>query len=335
MQNTFKHIISYQYDEHVAGPDITEDIVLIEDHFPYYDIDYNSSREDLCKKHYGQNMLLENCEDPDSKTWIYDSYLYVDSTKNNIYIPSLTLNIKGFENLDPVKLHRKYKFICLNNRARFHRILSSTWINENFASDEYYYTANFNAKQDGITAHLRFIDHLGPGLPKRVVNLDGNNYILTAKFFKDTFYPFASDSVFSIVNEVSFFEHACHLSEKTLWAILGCNIPIVSGYGMATYMERIGFDMFRDIVNYSSEFIKDPFLRTQRLLDDNLEVLKNAHDVLTPEILQRTEHNYQLLQREDITKHAVERLNTPKMLAKLDEILYNNEYINNCYTGYR
>lgn len=334
MQNTFKHIISYQYDEHIIGPDITEDIILLEDHFPYYKIENNLSREDQCAKHYGQNMLLENCHDPHSKIWIYDSYLYSDSTKNNIYIPNLTLNVQGYKNNESPKIDRKYKFICLNNKPRFHRVLSSVWINKNFISGEYYYTANFNSD---IPQFLEFIDFPGPGLPKRVVDLPLGDFmeINTAKFFKDTFYPHASNSVFSIVNEVSFFEHACHLSEKTLWAILGYNIPIVSGYGMATYMERIGFDMFRDIVNYSSEFIKDPFLRTQRLLDDNLEVLKNAHDVLTPEILQRLEYNYHLQQRAEITKHAVEKLNTPEMLAKLDEILYNIEHMKNTYNRYR
>ena len=333
LPNTFREIVGHQY----RGESITQDCVLLVDHFPYYEIDYNQSRAALCKKHYGQNMLVDNCIDPDSTTWIYDSYMYVDTTKNNIYIPSFTLNIDGYENSDPAKLDRKYKFICLNNKPRLHRILASSWIHKNFTPDEYYYTANFNIKEDGISEHLNFVDAIGPGLPRKVKNLivgAAGAATATASIFKDTFYPFASDSVFSIVNEVSFFEHACHLSEKTLWAILGYNIPIVSGYAMATYMERIGFDMFTDIVDYSSEFIKDPFLRTQRLLNDNLEVLKNAHDVLTPEILERLEHNSSFLQRTDINKQCTTLLNSSKMLAKLDEIMYNNEYMQS-YQGYR
>jgi len=103
---------------------------------------------------------------------------------------------------------------------------------------------------------------------------------------------------------------------------------------MCNSMERVGFDMFTDIVNYSSQYIKDPFERTWQLLNDNKQVLYNAHDIICPDIIERLEDNRRFLQRADINKHCTTLLNSSEMLAKLDEIMYNNEYMQS-YQGYR
>jgi len=329
LPNTFREIVGHQY----RGESITQDCVLLVDHFPYYEIDYNQSRAALCKKHYGQNILVDNCIDPDSTTWIYDSYMYVDTTKNNIYIPSFTLNLQGFTDTTPAKHSRKYKFCSYNNKPRFNRILASSWINANFDSKDYHYTACFNTETSGITGHKLFVDSIGPGLPYKELGTASDVFV-PGNVFEKLFYPYMSNSVFNIVNEVSFFETACHISEKTLWSILAYNIPIVSGYAMCNSMERVGFDMFTDIVNYSSQYIKDPFERTWQLLNDNKQVLYNAHDIICPDIIERLEDNRRFLQRADINKHCTTLLNSSEMLAKLDEIMYNNEYMQS-YQGYR
>lgn len=321
MRSTFKHINGPEHDDQISGPKINSDVVLVCDHLPYYAVDYNLDRVSNCVKHFGQNMLLDNCLNPDNTIWIYDRYLQVESTRNNICLPDFTFFITTFDNPEPIKTQRKYKFISFNNKPRHHRILTSAWINKNFKPDDYFYTCVFNAEDEGITSHLQFIDNPGPGLPKK--SIKSTNDIIHGNIFRDAFYPVACDSVFNIVNEVSFFEHASSLTEKTLWAILSYNIPIISGYGMASCMEQVGFDMFRDIVDYSSEYEKDPFVRTQHLLNSNHEVLENAHDFLTPEIISRLEYNFELLRTKDINRHAVEKLNSPEMLVKLDEIMYN------------
>lgn len=323
----FKIINGPDYAYNNSGPYIDSDIVLVRDHFPDYPVEYEEGRE-FNYNRLKQNMLLENCINPDDTIWIYDSYLNVDSTKNNIYIPYLHFN-PDFYNPLPIKHSRKYKFISLKNKARFHRIITSAWINKNFENSDYFYTACFNVDEDGIGAHLHFIDHLGPGLPTKEI---GSRHVIpNGVGFRDDFYEYGIDSVFSIVTEPAFWEDASHLSEKTEWAILSYNIPIVSGYGFAHYMEQAGFDMFTDIVNYSSQWEKDPWIRSSRLLDDNLDLLNNAHDILNKEVLVRLQENYNLLTKSNITKQMIHKLNSPEMIAKLEEIMYNINFMQENY----
>tara|TARA_B100001057_G_scaffold108359_1_gene106123 strand:- start:677 stop:1666 length:990 start_codon:yes stop_codon:yes gene_type:complete len=318
LRSTFKEIEGSDYNEET----INSNFVLVVDHFSYYDIDYSKSKEELLLQNIGQNKLIDNCIDPKHTTWLYDSYIYVEDNFDKIYIPIMDLNIKQFNNSDKPKLSRKYKFVTFNNKARFHRIIASSWINQNFESKDYFYTAGFNVEDEGIGEHLLFINELYPGLPKKLIGADPFESP-TADTFLDVFYPHASDAVFNIVNDVSFWEYGCHLSEKTFWSFLAYNIPIISGYGMATSMERIGFDMFTDIVNYTSEFITNPFDRTFRLLNDNKDILKNAHEIVTNDIIKRLEFNRSLLLKHNIREIAIKKLNTPKMIDKLDELVYN------------
>jgi len=314
-------------------PIIKEDIVFVCDCLPEYYLDNKLGKNPLLDKQLGKNMLVDTQTNPKDKIWIYDGYLYLDDNMNNIFAPVMDLTIEDFNENDKPSLSRKYKFVTFNHKPRLHRIIASSWINQNFDNNEYFYTAGFNVEQENLRDHLPFIDNLYEGLPMKMIGPDPNNGI-TKDIFVDIFYPYAKDSVFNIVNEVGFWEYGCHLSEKTFWALLSHNIPIVSGYAMATSMERIGFDMFTDIVDYTSEFIKDPFERTYRLLNDNKDVLKNAHNILTKDILKRLEYNKTLLLKPDISQIAINNLNTPDMVKKLKEILYNNiTYMTKFYQG--
>ena len=96
---------------------------------------------------------------------------------------------------------------------------------------------------------------------------------------------------------------------------------------MATYMQKIGFDMFTDIVDYSSEFIENPFDRTFKLLNDNKQILDNAHDILSADILDRQKYNKSFLLKKDLKNTAIQKLNSPKMIAKLEELCYNNRML--------
>jgi len=322
LQSTFKFINGPAYSIHNQEP-IDSDVVFLQDHFPDYPVDYNKSKEELLKTHIGHSVFHDNCINPKDKIWIYDSYLYLNDNFDNIYLPIMDLNIHNYFNNDSPKIKRRYKFVTFNNKSRFHRIIASSWINENFKPNEYFYTSGFNAEQDGITEHLLFIDKLYPGLPEKIIGPDPSIND-GGDIFTKYFYPHSSDAVFNIVNDVSFWELGCHLSEKTFWSFLSYNIPIVSGYGMAKSLEAIGFDMFTDIVNYSSQFTENPFVRTFQLLNNNKQVLENAFDILDSSILERLGHNKNLLLNPDIQKIAIKNINSPKMLAKFEELCYND-----------
>lgn len=319
---------SYKF---INGPDIieplsiTEDCVIVSDAIPCYRHTNNYKKQ----KSF---MLFEKCIS--NPIWVYDMYLHVANTKNNIYIPNLKY-VYNFSNSLPIKNNRYYKFVTLNSKPRLHRILCSAWINNHFDLTEFFYTMKFNVEADNITEHLNYTDYPGPGLPFKEINEnlqneDGND-IADFNIFKEYFYEHSIDSVFNLVNETSFWEDGCSFNEKTAYAFLCYNIPIVSGYGAAHSLERIGFDMFTDIVDYSSQWEKNPFIRTNKLLNDNLAVLKDAHNILNKDILHRLERNYNLVNHQDINNIAINKLNAPKQVELLQDILYN---INKLREGY-
>ena len=318
--NTFKYIDGPSITEPIS---ITEDCVIVSDSIPCYQQinDYEKQKSFL---------LLEKCtSDP---VWVYDMYLHVANTKNNIYMPSIQY-VRNFNNYYPVKETRKYKIVTLNVRPKLHRIMCSSWLNQNFTSDEFFYTACFNVEDENITEHLQYIDYPGPGLPHKEIDknltwdLDG----ASAEIFTDYFYEPASDSVFNIINETSFWEDGCSYNEKTNYAFLSYNIPIVTGYMAAHSLERIGFDMFTDIVNYDSQWETNPFTRSSRLLNDNLNIIKDAHNILNKDILYRLECNYNLINQPDINNIAINKLNEPKQIELLQDIMYNIEKAKESY----
>ena len=64
-------------------------------------------------------------------------------------------------------------------------------------------------------------------------------------------------------------------------------------------------------------------MRTNKLLDDNLAVLKDAHNIFNKDILYRLESNYNLVNQKDINKIAINKLNDPKQIELLNDIMYN------------
>lgn len=70
--------------------------------------------------------------------------------------------------------------------------------------------------------------------------------------------PVYSDCDVNIVTETQYYESPGIISEKTLMAFLGLQVPIVIGYpGIITHCEQLGFDMFRDVVDTDYEFAND------------------------------------------------------------------------------
>ena len=322
--NTFKVVTAEDYDHSKDAPVIDAELLWIEDHIPHYEIDYNLSRQEKYSKYVGQNMYLENLKDPENCYYVYSCYFNVENPGQNLYWYSFP-NIPEVDTKQLTK--RKYKFICLQSKPRMHRIITSSWLNENFNKEEFYYTINFNVEQEGIAVHLQFIDDLYPGLPVHFIEeVDYSNKIandLSVDKFYRLFYPYSSNAIFNIVTEPEFFIHGYHHSEKTDQAFLSYNIPIVHGYSACDSIKKIGFDMFEDIVNYSSQYIKDPFERTFRLLNDNKEILKNAHDILTTEVMQRLEYNNKLIRNKDINNDLLYKLNDKSNIELFKEIAYN------------
>ena len=78
------------------------------------------------------------------------------------------------------------------------------------------------------------------------------------------------ETAVEIVNETTSNHPGTHCTEKFLNSVYGFNIPIVLGpKGVVRYLEDLGFDMFRDIVDHSYDEIESPGYRIL------LAILKN------------------------------------------------------------
>ena len=55
-------------------------------------------------------------------------------------------------------------------------------------------------------------------------------------------------------------------------------------------------------------------LRSARLLNDNPNIIKDAHNILNKDILYRLECNYNLINQPDINKIAINKLNESNKL---------------------
>lgn len=85
------------------------------------------------------------------------------------------------------------------------------------------------------------------------------------------------NSFVELIAETYYAEPSFMLTEKTLNSVYGCNFPIFVGpVGAVEYLESIGFDMFRDIVNQDYDSITDPFMRLQTAVDSNVSLLRGT-----------------------------------------------------------
>jgi hypothetical protein len=102
-------------------------------------------------------------------------------------------------------------------------------------------------------------------------------------------YVYSNTSI-NIVTETQYSECPGIISEKTLFAFLAQQVPIVIGYkGIVDDCESLGFDMFRDIVDTSYDHQTDTS-RWRNAIDFNKKLLCGKIDL---DVNQRLEKNLQ------------------------------------------
>ena len=105
-------------------------------------------------------------------------------------------------------------------------------------------------------------------------------------------YVYSNTSI-NIVTETQYTECPGIITEKTLFAFLAQQIPIVIGYqGIVDDCESLGFDMFRDIVDTSYDQQTD-MNRWRNALDFNRKLLKGKISI--PDVKQRLENNLEVV----------------------------------------
>lgn len=296
LSHTFKECLP----DAQADMPIDVDIGFVIDHLPDKYVDYHKTRDELCAIHYGSNPLVE--QGPNT-AFVYEQYVDMAHAGNKLFVCETISHIQDIETGNaPVK---EFKFSAWLNKPREHRIVLSSWLNENFTIDDNWeYTSSFNVEQEHITLHTLFIGDIYPGLPVR----------FTEELPR-------SKAVFNIITEPNFWELGHHWSAKSEECFLDYCIPIQHGYMACDSLQKLGFDMFVDILDYTSQTITDPYARTIQLMQDNREALDNAWDIWNmPGVQERVEQNHRLLVQ---LNSCIELLNTPEDIAFFKDIMYN------------
>ena len=120
-----------------------------------------------------------------------------------------------------------------------------------------------------------------------------------------------SSSAVSLISESVTYAHSSVFTEKTLYSILGLTFPLfVGGYGHANDLEKIGFDIFSDVIDHSYQY-RDTlwercyyaiYLNKQILSDLSLaKHLRNQHH-------KRLINNRRMLYNGHLTTHVQETI---------------------------
>lgn len=101
-----------------------------------------------------------------------------------------------------------------------------------------------------------------------------------------------AETKINIVTETQYIETPGIITEKTLFALLAGQIPIVIGYpGIVKDCQRIGFDMFTDVVNIAYDNDNNDHTRWRTALESNRQLLTQGLDMssLMPRLLAQRE----------------------------------------------
>lgn len=84
-----------------------------------------------------------------------------------------------------------------------------------------------------------------------------------------------------IVSETTFRQHGIHVTEKFLHTVYGAVFPIlIAPTGSVSYLESLGFDLFRDIVDHSYDNETDPERRMISAIESNSRLLSDKQYAL-------------------------------------------------------
>jgi len=127
----------------------------------------------------------------------------------------------------------------------------------------------------------------------RVNDNPGNFRNRLSKMYQNSFIEF--------INETTWDEDGLLLTEKTLNSIYGCNFPIwISNRHSVRHVKSIGIDVFDDIINHDYQHEKNKYLRIQKAIELNKDLLTDPDRVkkLWIENKDRFERNVEIVQKE-------------------------------------
>ena len=194
--------------------------------------------------------------------WEYNLRRHYKGPLNLLYFPThsyeLLLNLRNtFDEWGPKLLKPRTKnWQCLNGTERYHRELVAFYMRDNF--------------DNGVLSY-------GIRIPLEEWNFD------TYKGCKNELnwqrlLPVYSNCKVNVVTETVYYDNPGIITEKTLMALLGLQIPIVIGYeGIVGHCERLGFDMFKDIIDISYDCMHNDY-RWKNAIKRNVDIINGNFD---------------------------------------------------------
>jgi hypothetical protein len=148
-------------------------------------------------------------------------------------------------------------------------------------------------------------------------NSSDTEFVVGRRPWNDGLNTMFSSSAVSLITESAQFQKGAVFTEKTLYSILGLSLPIwVGGYQQATEWNRLGFDIFDDIIDHSYQNYDTVFERCYHALADNLDLLTNKQRTaeLRQQLLPRLETNRNLI----LDQHLIRFIKQEVSLWPLD-----------------
>ena len=106
-----------------------------------------------------------------------------------------------------------------------------------------------------------------------IVNYGSNVYT-----WENIFRNLMGKTAVALISESASYEKSAVFTEKTLYALLALNFPIYIGcYRNAEHLEKIGFDVFSDIIDHSYQYYDSLFERCYYAFYNNLKLLSDIN----------------------------------------------------------
>lgn len=174
------------------------------------------------------------------------------------------------------------KLSAIMNKVRPNRLITSTILANMFDTDDIDYSFSL----DGTNFPSIVLEEM---LVKCSYDLDVNKLlnekwsgpkvksVTDAEIFSNYLYnQIFSSAAVSLITEPTFFERGAHLTEKTLMSVYAGHFPIwIGSYKAAECAERLGLDIFNDVIDHSYQYIEHPGQRSVEAVLRNIELLTN------------------------------------------------------------
>ena len=251
---------------------------------------------DEATKTWPLQQLLENsiC-DPYSHTLLFDMHLHDDIfvKYNPLCIPFFcATTVKEFqkENIIPNWTNKTKTFNFMINKPRLHRIRLLELVEQLNLTN---YTYSLPWQENPFTS-LPVTNYM-IGTETQMTQGIRSGSIRNSQNYKQLLQKTVFEpSCISLITEPTYIEKEALITEKTIMSIYGGNIPIwVGGWRCADSMQRLGFDVFDDIVDHSYQTLEDPLQRVRNSITLNKKLLSNFE--ITTSIIKRLQHNLDLI----------------------------------------